>query len=102
MDRFDLNSEASRARLMQLHRHAQVGGCVSGIAHDINNLLGAAMAYAELAALDEGVSPDTSRMLEQIVDKLLGQKYRVEFCWDRDVQGTGLPGEEQPMVFPHF
>jgi len=68
LELYDLNSEAGRARLLQLHRRAQVGGCVNGIAHDINNLLGAAMAYAELVSYDEGISPDSAKMLSQVVD----------------------------------
>jgi two-component system, sporulation sensor kinase E len=68
LERFDLDSDAGRARLVQLHRYAQVGKCVNGVTHDINNLLGAAMAYAELATLDENIAPDTVKMLNQIVD----------------------------------
>lgn len=68
LEPFDITSDAGRARLLQLHRRAQVGGCVSGIAHDINNLLGAAMAYAELVSYDEGISPDSAKMLNQVVD----------------------------------
>lgn len=68
MDSFDPNSEQGKACLVQLHRYAQVGKCVNGVTHDINNLLGAAMAYAELASFDERLSPDTTRMLGQIVD----------------------------------
>ena len=63
-----MNSEEGRKRLLQLHRHAQVGGCVSGIAHDINNLLGAAMAYAELVSYDEGISPDSVKMLNNVIE----------------------------------
>lgn len=68
LDSFDPDSEQGKARLVQLHRYAQVGKCVNGVTHDINNLLGAAMAYAELASFDERISPDTNRMLGQIVD----------------------------------
>lgn len=68
MDSFDPDSEQGKAQLVQLHRYAQVGKCVNGVTHDINNLLGAAMAYAELASFDERISPDTNRMLGQIVE----------------------------------
>lgn len=68
MDSLDPDSEQGKAQLVQLHRYAQVGKCVNGVTHDINNLLGAAMAYAELASFDERISPDTSRMLGQIVE----------------------------------
>lgn len=63
-----LESESDVARLLQVHRYAQVGRCVNGVTHDINNLLGAAMAYAELASFDPAVSPETARMLGQIVE----------------------------------
>jgi two-component system NtrC family sensor kinase len=53
-------------KIRRLFRHAQVGTCVSGVAHDVNNLLGAIMAYAELVGLDQGLSPDSVRMLEEI------------------------------------
>lgn len=68
LDSIDLDSEQGKARLVQLHRFAQVGKCVNGVTHDINNLMGAAMAYAELASFDERISPETNRMLGQIVD----------------------------------
>ncbi len=68
MDGFDVNSEAEQARLLALHRFAEAGGCVSGVTHDVNNLLGAAMAYAELVTYDEGVSEDSKKMLGNIVD----------------------------------
>ena len=68
MDRINLESDEGLARLAHVHRFAQVGQCVNGVAHDINNLLGAAMAYAELAALDPNLPPDTARMMGQIVD----------------------------------
>jgi len=68
VDRISLESDEGLARLAHLHRFAQVGQCVNGVTHDINNLLGAAMAYAELAALDPNLSPETTRMMGQIVD----------------------------------
>tara|TARA_R110001592_G_scaffold52056_2_gene159643 strand:+ start:146 stop:880 length:735 start_codon:yes stop_codon:yes gene_type:complete len=68
LEPFDINSEDGQNRLLQLHRNAQVGACVSGVTHDINNMLGAAMAYAELVSYDEGVSDDSKKMLNQIVD----------------------------------
>lgn len=68
MEAFNVDSAEDMARLLQLHRYAQVGRCVNGVTHDVNNLLGAAMAYAELASLDENISPETAKMLSQIVD----------------------------------
>jgi len=68
LEGFNLESEDDLARLTHLHRYSQVGLCVNGVTHDINNLLGAAMAYAELAGLDPNISPESARMMGQIVD----------------------------------
>jgi signal transduction histidine kinase len=53
--------------LRTLYRYAQVGRCVSSVTHDTNNLLGAISAYAELIGLDESLSPDARRMLQEIL-----------------------------------
>ncbi len=64
----DLNSDDARERLTRLFRHAQVGRSVSSVTHDLNNYLGAIMAYAELAGMDKGISADTARMLGEVVN----------------------------------
>lgn len=64
--RIDLNSEEGRDRVLRAFRHAQVGRSVSSVTHDLNNYLGAIMAYAELAGMDAGISPDTARMLGEV------------------------------------
>lgn len=64
--RIDLNSEDGRDRLLHAFRHAQVGRSVNSVTHDLNNYLGAIMAYAELAGMDAGISPDTARMLGEV------------------------------------
>ena len=64
----DLNSEEARERLLRVFRHAQVGRSVSSVTHDLNNYLGAIMAYAELAGMDKGISADTARMLGEVVN----------------------------------
>ena len=58
--------ESPDATLQEIYRLAQVGCCVNGVAHDINNLLGVAMAYAELVGLDRNLPPDSKRMLNDI------------------------------------
>jgi len=55
-----------RKRASELFRYATVGYCVNGVTHDVNNYLGAMMAYAELIGLDENLSEDTRDMLNQI------------------------------------
>lgn len=62
------DSDEYRARLDSLFRYAQVGHCVNGVAHDINNLLGAASAYAELVSLDKHLGSEPKRMLGEVVN----------------------------------
>ena len=64
----ELGEDQLRERVHDLFRYAEVGRCVSGITHDINNYLGAMMAYAELLGLEEGVSEEAQKMLNQIVE----------------------------------
>ncbi len=63
----ELTSEALRERMPELFRYALVGRCVSGVTHDVNNYLGAIMAYAELAGLDEALSEETRGMLGNVI-----------------------------------
>ena len=67
LDNALLGSEQARARLEECSRFAQAGRCVSGVTHDINNYLGAVMAYAELVGLEEGLSEESRRMLVEVV-----------------------------------
>ncbi len=63
----DLTAKEHEQRFAELFRYAQVGLCVNGVAHDINNLLGAIMAYAELVELDEGLQDESKRMLGELL-----------------------------------
>jgi len=63
-----LDAEALRNRLPRLFRFIQLGRCVNGVAHDVNNYLGAMLAYAELASLDTGISDESRRMITEIMD----------------------------------
>jgi two-component system NtrC family sensor kinase len=63
----DIGPDELKRRLIQLFRYGQIGHCVSSVAHDINNHLGAMLAYAELVSLDEALSPDTHQMLGEMV-----------------------------------
>lgn len=55
-------------KLARLYRYAQVGHCVSSVTHDVNNFLGAIMAYAELVKMEENQSPEAERMLAEIME----------------------------------
>jgi two-component system C4-dicarboxylate transport sensor histidine kinase DctB len=59
--------QESRAKLARLYRYAQVGHCVSSVTHDINNFLGAILAYAELVGLEGNQTPEARRMLGEIM-----------------------------------
>ena len=63
-----IDSESGRDRIQKLFRYAQVGRCVNGVMHDINNFLGAMMDYAELVSIEDNISEDGRRMLGEIVD----------------------------------
>ena len=63
----DFTSKAGQERLQKLYRYAQVGLYVNGVTHDVNNFLGAMMAYAELVSLDENLGEESQRMLNEIV-----------------------------------
>lgn len=54
--------------LTQLFRYAQVGHCVSSVTHDVNNLLGAVMAYAELVQMDPQIGDESRRMLGEVIE----------------------------------
>jgi len=57
-----------RERAVHLFRSAQIGQCVNSVTHDVNNCLGAIMAYAELVSMDQGLSADSTRMLREVIE----------------------------------
>lgn len=64
----DLQSDEARERIMRLFRASQVGACVSSVTHDVNNYLGAILAYADLLGMSGSLGPESQRMLNQITD----------------------------------
>lgn len=64
----DFSTQEGCLRLARLYRYAQVGGCVSSVTHDVNNLLGAILAYTELIGLEGGLSSEANRMLGEIME----------------------------------
>lgn len=48
-------------------RLLMAGACVRPLVHDANNLLGAAMAYTELAQMEPGIQGKTARQLGEVV-----------------------------------
>ncbi|HDP34479.1 MAG TPA: hypothetical protein ENN29_05150 [Candidatus Hydrogenedentes bacterium] len=67
LTKLDFGDPANNLRLQHIFRYAQVGRCVNGVTHDINNHLGAAMAYAELALMDSEVAQETQEQIEKII-----------------------------------
>lgn len=63
----DIDDRELRDRMGEIFRYATVGRCVNGVTHDVNNYLGAMMAYAELIGLDVALTDDARGMLAQIV-----------------------------------
>lgn len=55
-------------RFLQLCRYAQVGRGVNSLTHDINNYLGAVIAYSELLGTDPGISEDSRQMLGKMLE----------------------------------
>lgn len=64
----ELESGETLDALKLLYRYAQVGRCVSSVTHDVNNLLGAVLAYAELVQLDAQLCDESRRMLGEIME----------------------------------
>jgi len=58
----DTNGEAP-----DLRDFVRAARCIDGLTHDVNNKLGAIMAYAELIELEEGLSAETKGMLRDIL-----------------------------------
>ncbi len=62
----DIDSPERREALYRIFRDHQVGLCVNSTAHDINNLLGAILSYAELVELTDDLPCETVHMAGQI------------------------------------
>ena len=77
-----------RERIDHLFRYAQIGRCVNGLTHDVNNYLGAMLAYAELVVLDESVSEQSRDMLSEMIGA-------VRKCSDLVASMTGIARKEK-------
>lgn len=67
MRALELDSEEGRQRIARLYRYAQIGHCVNAVTHDVNNFLGAIMAYAELIGMESPLNEESARMIEEIM-----------------------------------
>lgn len=58
----------SNDSVIEEFKYGQVGRCVNSVTHDVNNFLGAILAYAELVSLDPATTDDSKRMLSDIIE----------------------------------
>lgn len=84
-------SDDMNERVACAFRYAQVGRCVSSVTHDINNYLGAIMAYAELCGMDANLSGESKRMLGEMLKA-------VRKCADLVGYLTDVARKERPDV----
>ena len=68
LQRYELGEPGGLERFAGLFRYAEVGRCVNGVAHEINNHLTAMMAYADLVQMDSGLGDDARQMIERVID----------------------------------
>ena len=68
LNRFELGEPDGLDRFAALFRYAEVGRCVNGAAHEINNHLTAMMAYADLVQMDSGIADEARQMVERVID----------------------------------
>lgn len=65
-----MDDQLLRERVTALVRYGNVGFCVNSITHDVNNYLGAILAYSELVEQDENLTSETKRMLGNIQESV--------------------------------
>lgn len=63
----EVDPDSTQERYSRIFRYAQIGRCISSVTHDLNNYLGAIMAYAELVGMDSNLTDESNRMLGEIV-----------------------------------
>jgi C4-dicarboxylate-specific signal transduction histidine kinase len=68
LQRYELGDPDGLDRFAALFRYAEVGRCVNGAAHEINNHLTAMLAYADLVQMDSGIADDARQMIERVID----------------------------------
>lgn len=68
LQRYELDGPGGLERFAGLFRYAEVGRCVNGVAHEVNNHLTAMMAYADLVQMDSGLGDDARQMIERVIE----------------------------------
>jgi len=62
-----LDSDDGYQRILGTFRYSLVGRSVNSVTHDVNNILGAIMAYGELLGMEPDLSDEGRRMSSEIV-----------------------------------
>lgn len=87
----ELTSDEGLERIEPLFRYAQVGRCVNSVTHDVNNYLGAMLAYMELIAMDGTLSDESRLMLDDMTGAL-------RKCTDLVASMTGIARKGRPVA----
>lgn len=64
--------EATEAQLIHSEKLASIGQLAAGVAHEINNPLGAIVGYAQLILEDGALSPASKGQLERVIHRAQG------------------------------
>lgn len=65
-----MKMEDIKEAIEKIYRFATAGLCVSSITHEINNYLGAIMAYAEMMQLETSPGEESHKMLKKIIESV--------------------------------
>ncbi len=100
MERIDVLSDEGKGRLDGTFQYVEVGRCVNGVAHDVNNFLGAIMAYTELIGLTNNLPPESQEMLDEIVTAAKKSSHLVNYLTEiaRQAQNDARIIEVEQLV----
>lgn len=62
-----ISFDEKNRQLAEAFRAGQASRCIASVTHDVNNCLGAIMAYAELVSMDENLPDESRRMMGEVV-----------------------------------